>query len=73
MRKVKGKKKKFSWPWHTQKVQVKSHTFLTTEVDGDEQSASSPSCFTPRKRAPPFPFDRRLSGPRTGVQILEKR
>jgi len=28
------------------------YVFLTLALDGGEQSASCPSCFTPRERAP---------------------
>jgi hypothetical protein len=33
-------------------VEVLIHTFLTLALDGGEWSASRPSCFTPRERAP---------------------
>jgi hypothetical protein len=33
-------------------AEVYLHAFLTLALDGGEQSASCPACFTPRKRAP---------------------
>jgi len=33
-------------------VEVQLHTFLTLGIDGGTGSASCPSCFVPRERAP---------------------
>jgi len=33
-------------------LEIERHVFLTSELDGGEWSASSPSCFTPGERAP---------------------
>jgi len=48
-------------------VKLQLPTFLTSALEGGEQSASHPSCFTsPRERAsppPPYHFDRMMYGP----------
>jgi hypothetical protein len=44
-------------------VHVQLHIFLTSALDGGEWSASRPGRCTPGKRAPRYPFDRKLGGP----------
>jgi hypothetical protein len=46
-------------------VEVWLHALLTSALDGGEWSTSRPSCFTPKERAPQYPFDWRLSGPQS--------
>jgi hypothetical protein len=43
-------------------VDVQIHVFLTSALDGGEQSASRSSHFTPGKE-PPVPMDRRMGEP----------
>jgi len=46
-------------------VEVYLRAFLISAPDGDEWSASHPDRFTPRKRAPGTPLDRRMGGPQS--------
>jgi hypothetical protein len=38
---------------------------LTSALEGGERSASRPGLFTPRKRTPWYPLDKRLGGPQS--------
>jgi hypothetical protein len=46
-------------------VDVEIHIFLTSAVVVGERSASRPSRFTPGKRGPGTPLDRRWGGPQS--------
>lgn len=46
-------------PWeHIRRMWIQLHSFLTLTLDTGEWSASSPSCFTPRERAPQYPLNK---------------
>jgi hypothetical protein len=47
--------------------------FLTAALNGDEWSASSPSCFTLRERAPSTHWIGDRVGPRASLDAVEKR
>jgi hypothetical protein len=51
-----------------------SHTSILPILDGSEWSASRPGRFTPRRKSPWYPMDRRLGGlqSRSGRGIEEK-
>jgi hypothetical protein len=49
------------------------HVFLTSALVGGEWSVSCPGHFILGERAPQYPFDRKLSGPRKPVCDVEKR
>jgi hypothetical protein len=42
-----------------------SYSFLTSELDGDEWSASLPGRALPRGKDPQYPLYRRLGGPQS--------
>jgi hypothetical protein len=42
-----------------------SYSFLTSELDGGEWSASRPAALYPRGKDPRYPLDRRLGGPQS--------
>jgi hypothetical protein len=46
-------------------VDVEIHIFLTLTLAGGEWSASRPGRFTPEKKRPWYPLDRRLGGHKT--------
>jgi len=54
------------------KLSQKTHAFLTLALCRGEGSASRPGRFTPRERALHTPFDRRLGGPRVGLDMVAK-
>jgi hypothetical protein len=54
-------------------VDVKIYIFLTTALVGGEWSASLPGRFTPEERAPRYGLDKRLDGPRAGLDDMERR
>jgi hypothetical protein len=54
-------------------MEVQFHAVLTLVLDGGEWSASCPSPFTPGERGPHYPLDRRLGGPRAGLNVVAKR
>jgi hypothetical protein len=48
--------------------------FLTSALDGDDRSASRLGRFTPRRKRPRYPLDRRLGGPpRTALDTVAKK
>ena len=51
---------------------VQLHSFITSALDGGEWSTSSPGRFTPGERNL-CTLNRSLSGPRAGLDVLEKR
>jgi hypothetical protein len=52
---------------HTMKsyggVEIYLHAFLTSALDGGEWSSSDPYRFTPRKKIPLYPLDKKLVCP----------
>jgi hypothetical protein len=46
-------------------VDVYIYVFLTSALVGGEWSASRPGCFTPRRKSPQYPLNKRLSGPQS--------
>jgi hypothetical protein len=44
-------------------MDVETHVFLTSALDGGEWSTSRPGLFIPGEGAPRYPFDRTLDGP----------
>jgi len=46
-------------------MDIQCHTFLDSELEEDEWSASHPDCFTPQGKSPWYPLDRRLGGPQS--------
>jgi hypothetical protein len=54
-------------------LDVQIHIFLTSQLDGGGWPASSRGRFTPRGKSPPSALDRRLGGPRAGLDDIEKR
>jgi hypothetical protein len=53
-------------------VAVQIHIFLTSELVGGKWSASCPSCFTPRERAPSSHWIGGWVGPRASLDNVEK-
>jgi hypothetical protein len=53
-------------------VDAHIHVVLTLALVGCEWLASCPSIFTPGKE-PQYPLDRRLSGPQTSLDAVEKK
>jgi hypothetical protein len=45
--------------------------FLTSALDGDESSASRPSCFNLVERTPEYRFDKRLGGPQASLDAVK--
>jgi hypothetical protein len=54
-------------------VDVYIHIFLNSALVGGEWWASRPGRFAPRGMIPRYPLDRRLGGPRVGVEAVEKK
>jgi hypothetical protein len=50
-----------------------SYSFLTSALDWGEWSASRPDRALPRGKDPRYPLDRRLGGPRTGLEAEARR
>jgi hypothetical protein len=55
-------------------LDVQTHVFLISALDGGEWSVSRPSRFTPEGKNPRYPLERRLCGPqsRSGRREEEK-
>jgi hypothetical protein len=54
-------------------VELWLHAFLTSALDGDEWSASSPGRFTPRERASGTHWIGGWVGPRAGLDAVVRR
>jgi hypothetical protein len=52
--------------------QVWFHAFLTSELNGDEWSASSTDCFASGKQ-PRHPLERRLCGPKDDLDTVKEK
>jgi hypothetical protein len=52
-------------------VDVYIHVILTLALVG-ERSASTSSCFNPGGKSPQYTLNRRLGGPKTGLDDVEK-
>jgi hypothetical protein len=54
------------------KVDVQTHVFLTSALNGDNLSALRPRLLYPRERAPQYIFDTRLGGPQNRSRQYEE-